>query len=218
MTDEAKDKAQKSIDDAAQEIADQVNPLIKERKALREELYSLEFIKIDEGANEESQKIQDKLFEIEHEMNKHKQLERLENDVKESTENEKKVKESLNESIFIIDAIKDFYAKEAELQAQKVVDLFENLSIKLFDFVKSTGELKPTFEVMMDGKEYKKLSLSESIKAGLELRDVLSEQSGIITPCFVDNAESITKFKEPNGQLIMAKVVAGKELEVVTDE
>lgn len=218
LTDEAKEKAQKSIDDAAQEIADQVNPLIKERKALREELYSLEFIKIDEGANEESQKIQDKLFEIEHEMNKHKQLERLENDVKESTENEKKVKESLNESIFIIDAIKDFHAKEAELQAQKVVDLFENLSIKLFDFVKSTGELKPTFEVMMDGKEYKKLSLSESIKAGLELRDVLSEQSNTIVPCFVDNAESITKFKEPNGQLIMAKVVAGKELEVVTDE
>ncbi|MFP3340081.1 hypothetical protein R0J91_19035, partial [Micrococcus sp. SIMBA_131] len=84
-----------------------------------------------------------------------------------------------NESIFIIDSIKDFRAKEAELQAEKVQSLFENLSINLFKEQKN-GDIKPDFEIEMDGKGYKKLSLSESIRAGLELRDVLSQQSEII--------------------------------------
>ncbi len=199
-------------------IAEQVNPLIKERKSLREELSSLEYIEMDEKQQEKKNQWNDKLFNIEHEMNRHKQLEKLNKDAKESAENEKTVKESLNDSIFILDAIKAFNAKEAELQAEKVQGLFENLAIRLFDTVKTTGELKPTFVIQMDGKDYIKLSTAEKIKAGLELRDVLSEQSDLITPCFVDNAESITKFKEPNGQLIMAKVEAGKELEVVTGE
>jgi hypothetical protein len=66
----------------------------------------------------------------------------------------------------------------------------------------------------MDGKDYRKLSLSESIRAGLELRDVLSQQSGLIAPTFVDNAESITRFKQPNGQLIISRVVADQELTI----
>jgi len=96
--------------------------------------------------------------------------------------------------------------------------LFKNLSIKLFETVKTTGEMKPKFEIQMDGKDYRKLSLSESIRTGLELRDVLSQQSEIITPCFVDNAESITRFTEPNGQLIMSSVVAGMELTIESEE
>ena len=95
--------------------------------------------------------------------------------------------------------------------------MFENLSIKLFEELKTTGENKPTFIVQMDGKDYMKLSFSEQTRAGLEIRDVLSEQSDLIVPCFVDNAETITKFKDPNGQLIISRVVAGKELEVVSE-
>lgn len=187
--------------------------VVKHRKKLEEELQKLEYIDVSEQIKK-SQELQDKLFEIEAELNKHDQLEKLEKDLEQAKKDEVETLKSLNESIFIIDAIKDFYAKEAELQAQKVQDLFETLSIKLFNEVKTTGELKPTFEIMMDGKEYKKLSLSESIRVGLEVRDVLSEQSNLIVPVFVDNAESITRFKQPIGQLIMAKVVDGKELTI----
>jgi hypothetical protein len=88
------------------------------------------------------------------------------------------------------------------------------LSIRLFKQNKGDGEFKPDFEVQMDGKDYSKLSLSEGIRAGLELREVLSQQSGVIVPCFIDNAESITSFKKPTGQLITSRVVAGKELTI----
>jgi len=84
--------------------------------------------------------------------------------------------------------------------------------------VKTTGDNKPTFIVQMDGKDYMKLSFSEQTRAGLEVRDVLSEQSDLIAPCFVDNAETITKFKEPNGQLIISRVVAGQDLTIESED
>lgn len=218
LTDDGKDTLINNKENELSKIAEQVNPLIKKRKVLREELATLSEVEVPEDIKKELQELQDKLFENEHDRNRHHQLEQLEKNANESEENENKIKESLNDSIFILDAIKAFNAKEAELQAAKVQDLFENLTIRLFNEVKTTGELKPTFVVQMDGKDYAKLSTAEKVIAGLELRDVLSEQSGLVTPCFVDNAESITKFKEPNGQLIMAKVVAGKELEVVSND
>lgn len=214
LTEEAKAEAQKSIDANAKQIASNVNPLIKERKALREELSTLEYVDVSEQL-EKARKLQEEINPIEREIEKHSEFKAMKQYVDEAIATEKETLESLNESIFIIDSIKDFRAKEAELQAKKVQDLFENLSINLFKEQKN-GDIKPDFEIEMDGKGYKKLSLSESIRAGLELRDVLSQQSNLITPCFVDNAESITKFKEPNGQLITCQVVAGKELEVVS--
>lgn len=193
------------------------NQVVEDRKKLEAELKNLEYIDVSEQ-QEIARENQAKIGPIEQEMNKHNRFEVLQEQIAEAEKTEKETLKSLNESIFIIDAIKAFHAKEAELQAKKVQDLLDNLTIKLFETIKTTGELKPTFVVQMDGKDYPKLSLSESIRAGLELRDVLSDQSGIIAPCFVDNAESITKFKEPNGQLILARVVEGKELEVVAIE
>lgn len=121
---------------------------------------------------------------------------------------------SKNESIFILDAIKDYRAKEAELQGEKAQGLFETLTIRLTEKQKNK-EVKPAFVIQLDGKDHNMLSLSESIRAGLELREVLSEQANIIAPTVVDNSESITRYKGPTGQLITSRVVADKELEVV---
>ncbi|QBP06982.1 DNA repair protein [Virgibacillus phage Mimir87] len=190
--------------------------LVDQRNELREKLNGLEYIDVSEQLDQ-VRELENKRNPIQQEINKHKQFEALNEQVNAAEATEKETLESLNESIFIIDSIKEFHAKEAELQAEKVQALFENLSINLFKEQKN-GDIKPDFEIEMDGKGYKKLSLSESIRAGLELRDVLSVQSEIITPCFVDNAESITKFKEPNGQLIMSKVVAGKKLTIESED
>ncbi|MFP7171921.1 AAA family ATPase [Terribacillus halophilus] len=189
--------------------------VVSDRKALEAQLAGLTFVDVSEQMAK-VQELQQKLAPIDSEIQKYKQFEGKQQQVKEAEAAEKETLDNLNESIFIIDAIKAYYAKEAELQAAKVQDLLDNLSIKLFEEQKN-GEIKPTFEIQMDGKDYRKLSLSESIRAGLELRDVLSEQSDVITPVFVDNAESITKFKEPLGQLIVSRVVANKKLEVVAE-
>lgn len=198
------------------QVKAQFQKVVDQRKALEEELKTLEYVDVSEQL-QKVHALQEQINPIEHEIAKHKQFKELEEQVNAAETAEKATLESLNESIFILDAIKAFHAKEAELQAAKVEGLFENLSIKLFETVKTTGEMKPTFVVQMNGKDYLKLSLSESIRAGLELRDVLSKQSNIIAPCFIDNSESITKFKEPNGQLIIAKVVAGQDLKIESE-
>ncbi|MDT2288508.1 hypothetical protein P7H17_24065 [Paenibacillus larvae] len=56
----------------------------------------------------------------------------LEQQLAKAKEDEADTLASLNESIFIIDAIKDFAAKEAEMMADKVQALFTTLSLRLF--------------------------------------------------------------------------------------
>lgn len=216
LQDEAINAVEAEKEQRIQQVKLKFQEVVDERKALEEELKTLEYVDVSEQM-EKARSLQEKISPIEYEISKHKQYKFLEEQVIAAEANEKETLESLNESIFILDAIKDFKAKEAELQVKKVQDLFENLSIKLFEEVKTTGDNKPTFIVQMDGKDYMKLSFSEQTRAGLEIRDVLSEQSDLIAPCFVDNAETITKFKEPNGQLIISRVAAGLELEVISE-
>lgn len=176
------------------------------------QLSEMEYIDVTEQF-EKMRELSAKIEQIEREILKHSQYEAAIKMVEEAESKEKEILESLNNSIFILDSIKEFRAKEAELQVEKVQSLFETLSIKLFETLKN-GEMKPTFEIELDGKPYRKLSLSESIRAGLEMREVLSKQSGLIAPVFLDNSESITKFKEPTGQLIVARVLAGQKLKI----
>ena len=192
------------------------NQIVEERKKLEEEMKTLEYIDVSEQM-EKLREIQSKIDPLEREFSKHKDFKFFQEQVQEAEKEEKETLSSLNESIFILDTIKAFRAKEAELQAEKVQALFDTLSIRLFEKQKN-GELKNTFEIEMDGKPYRKLSLSEGIRAGLELREVLSKQSEVIAPVFVDNAESITSYKQPSGQLIISRVVAGKELTIETEE
>ncbi len=191
---------------------DKYNQVVIKRKELEEELSTLEYIDVSEQL-EKVRELQEKINPLEYELRKHKQYVGNQEQVKQAEIDEKETLQSLNDSIFILDCIKAFRAKEAEMQGEKVQALFDTLTINLFETLKN-GEIKPSFEIEMDGKGYRKLSLSEGIRAGLELREVLSKQSEVIAPVFVDNAESITSFKEPTGQLIMCKVVAGQELKI----
>jgi energy-coupling factor transporter ATP-binding protein EcfA2 len=213
LQDESLQFAQKNKEQLLEQFKDKFNKVVTKRKQLEEELANLEYIDVSEQL-EKARELQAKITHLENELNNHKDYERLQEQVNEAIKNENSTLETLNDSIFVLDCVKAFRAKEAELQAEKVQALFTTLSIRLFKQNKGDGEFKPDFEVQMDGKDYSKLSLSEGIRAGLELRDVLSQQSGVTVPCFIDNAESITSFKQPKGQLITSRVVAGQELKI----
>lgn len=191
--------------------------LVSKRKEAEAQLASLEYIDVSEQHEKIRALEQDKLPLLDA-IKAYARRDQLEDQIEQAKAAEADTLVSRNESVFILDALKAFEAKEAELQATKVQELFASLSIRLFKQNKTDGELKPDFEIEMDSKPYRKLSLSESTRAGLELRDVLSHQSGIVAPVFVDNAESITRFTKPNGQLILCRVVAGQELKVETED
>ena len=196
-----------------EEFKAKYNKQVEKRKELEAELAGLTFIDVSEQL-EKVRNIQNEINQRESEIRSQSQYEKLNEEVLQAADQEKETHKELKDAIFTLDSIKAFKAKEAELQADKVQALFTTLSVRLFEQVKTTGEFKPAFEIEMDGKPYSKLSLSEGIRAGLELREVLSQQSELIVPVFIDNGESITKFKEPSGQYIVSRVVAGQELKI----
>jgi DNA repair exonuclease SbcCD ATPase subunit len=213
LDDESVKAVQTDKNDRIEQYKANHNELIKHRDEAKAQLAEMEYIDVSEQI-EKIRELEEKKYPLVNALQNLGQYEQLQKQVEEAKQAENETLTSLNDSIFVLDSIKAFKAKEAELQGEKVQALFTTLSVRLFKQNKGDGEFKPDFEIQMDGKDYGKLSLSEGIRAGLELRDVLSQQSDLTTPCFVDNAESITSFKQPNGQLITSRVVAGQELKI----
>ena len=63
---------------------------------------------------------------------------------------------------------------------------------------------------------YDRLSLSEKIRAGMEVSELMKRLTGRNYPVFVDNMESVDDLNNvrPTGQVIMAKCVSGAPLAV----
>ncbi|TYS67030.1 AAA family ATPase [Sutcliffiella horikoshii] len=154
----------------------------------------------------ELNEIDEKIVSLQVKLNVVGRVEQLKQDVLAAESHKEKLRKDRNTSISILDAIKSFRSVRSELMVNKVDALFTKISVKLYEQLKN-GEEKATFEIEMDSKPYSKLSTAEKIIAGLELIEVLSSQSQVIAPCFVDNAESILHFTSPPGQLIVARVV-----------
>lgn len=155
-----------------------------------------------------SKELDDRLYPLFSKRDVVKRIADLQNDVAKAKEEKDVVLKDRNESQSILEAIKDFESKQALVMVKKVNDLFSTISVKLYEELKN-GNRRDTFEIEMDDKPYSKLSTAEKIKCGIEMIEVLSKQSGVIVPTFIDNAESILKYTAPTGQLITAKVKAG---------
>ncbi len=59
------------------------------------------------------------------------------------------------------------------------------VSISLSEVIKTTGEVKDTFKFSYNGKGYAKLSLSEKLRAGLEIAELVKRLSGRRYPTFL---------------------------------
>ncbi|EJQ55139.1 AAA family ATPase [Bacillus mycoides] len=172
---------------------------------LKELEASIKEMSLEEVDPTQTREIDEKIYELNGLLRQSQQLGLLQKEIDEAASTQEKIRKEKNESIAIIDAIKDFRTKRSELMVSKIQSLFTNIDVQLYETLKN-GEERATFEILMDGKPYSRLSTAEKIKAGLELIEVLSKQSQLVVPTFVDNAESIIHFTKPAGQLIIAKV------------
>ena len=107
-----------------------------------------------------------------------------------------------------------YISKRAELTFSQLK--MNRVEISLYDVVKSTGEVKDTFKFRYGGRRYDRLSLSEKIRAGMEVSELMKRLTGRNYPVFVDNMESVDDLANvrPTGQIIMAKCVSGAALQV----
>ena len=90
------------------------------------------------------------------------------------------------------------------------------VQVQLMDVTKSTGEVKEAFRFTYDGREYRKLSMSERICAGLEVCEMIKQLTGRIYPTFVDNYESVEEIQNvrPSGQYFFMAVRRKEPLNV----
>ena len=98
--------------------------------------------------------------------------------------------------------------------AERVRQRFDHLdlnrvSISLYEVSKTTGEVRDVFKFNYEDRPYVILSLSEKIKAGLEVSELLKKIAGINYPVFIDNGESVPVIDNvrPRGQTFISQVV-----------
>lgn len=207
LNDEAIDQVKQDMKTRFAKGVEKGKQLQAELNALKEQLARLPEAEVPDTRTM-SQELDEQIYSLKATMDAAGRMTRLQGEIDSAKEQKGLVLKERNESQSLLDAIKVYRAKKAEVMVKKVDSLFTAISVRLFEQLKN-GELKETFEIEMDGKPYSKLSTAEKIKCGLELVEVLSQQSGLIIPTFVDNAESILKYTAPAGQLITAKVKAG---------
>lgn len=114
----------------------------------------------------------------------------------------------------LLENVMAYIAKRAELTFSKLK--MNRVEVSLFDVIKSTGEIRDTFKFTYNGRRYDRLSLSEKIRAGMELSELVKRLTERNYPVFVDNMESVDDLNNvrPTGQIIMAKCVRGTVLSV----
>lgn len=107
-----------------------------------------------------------------------------------------------------------YVSKRAELLFSSLK--MNRVQISLYDVVKTTGEMKDAFRFTYNGRRYDRLSLSEKIRAGMEVSELIKRLTGRNYPQYVDNMESVDDLSnvKPTGQIIMAKCVRGTPLSV----
>ena len=105
--------------------------------------------------------------------------------------------------------------------AERVRQRFDHLdlnrvSISLYEVSKTTGEVRDVFKFNYEDRPYVILSLSEKIKAGLDVSELLKKIAGINYPVFIDNGESVPVIDNvrPSGQTFISQVVKNEQLRV----
>lgn len=105
--------------------------------------------------------------------------------------------------------------------AERVRQRFDHLdlnrvSISLYEVSQTTGEVRDVFKFNYEDRPYVILSLSEKIKAGLEVSELLKKIAGINYPVFIDNGESVPVIDNvrPSGQTFISQVVKNEQLRV----
>lgn len=92
----------------------------------------------------------------------------------------------------ILASLEEYVSKRTELLAEELK--MPNVSITLFEPVKTTGELKSVFRFAYKGRNYAALSLSGRTVAGLEICALMRRLTGLNFPVFIDNTESVAHF------------------------
>lgn len=185
-------------------------PQMQEKAKMRDEIKT----KIDILQKEKSEiDLFNKEVELKHNeiVNAKKKIEEFDNLSKEMTE----TIDRYNSQLKIATRLNLLIIQE---QMKKVNRYLKNVTIEFSSVNEETGEIMDVYEVKYKGRKYEKLSKSYKLRADIEIATLINKVTGINTPMFVDDVESITEIETTNNiQTIMAIVIKFNDLEVLYD-
>ena len=196
-----------------------------EKQVLFEKLNTQDMKKIQE----EKEKLKNQIDALEEEKNNillhNKEVETKQEQLKQANNNleiSKKVVEEIKKEIENAKKQKEIANKLKRLviekQRQKINNYLDKVDIQFCRENKSNDKISECCDIYYDGREYKKLSKSQQIRACLEISNLFNNLSEIKAPIFLDDAESITDIKQlSNTQMIISLVIKHNPLEILYD-
>ena len=185
-------------------------PQMQEKAKMRDEIKT----KIDILQKEKSEiDLFNKEVELKHNeiVNAKKKIEEFDNLSKEMAE----TIDRYNSQLKIATRLNLLIIKE---QMKKVNRYLKNVTIEFSSVNEETGEIMDVYEVKYKGRKYEKLSKSYKLRADIEIATLINKVTGINTPMFIDDVESITEIDTTNNiQTIMDIVIKFNDLEVLYD-
>lgn len=114
----------------------------------------------------------------------------------------------------IVSALTEYICKRTELATRDIQ--MPNVQIRLFDVVRTTGEVVSVFKFSYKGRDYSTLSLSEKTLAGVEVSAMVRKITGIDCPICIDNTECIAAFNSVSmpSQTLLLRFIKGQPLTV----
>ncbi len=95
----------------------------------------------------------------------------------------------------------EFIITRASFLEERINNQFELVKFKLFE-EQVNGGITETCVATFNGVPYSDLNHAMQVNAGLDIIQGLQKVYGVKAPIFIDNAESVTKFKQIDTQLI----------------
>ena len=152
--------------------------------------------------------LDDKIGDLVQRLNRVRVVENTQKRIEELRAREKELNRRIVELEGHVTLAERFLQRKIELSEQKIAANFEHVRFKLFNYVITTGELKPTCEAMLNGVPYSALSKGEKLKAALDIWRTLQKKFNVEMPLMIDDAESYTRnsFVDVANQLWLFKV------------
>lgn len=195
---------------------------MKEKKKLLAELSTSDNIEKEQHKNVIKQQIDELLKEKQNIEIKNREIETKKASIKYAKEQIGQAKNKIEEcenQIFLknkqIKICNKLNTIHIEKQMETIMDKLDKVSITFSKYDANKMEFVDDYAIKYEGRDYSKLSRSQKMRADFEIANLINSLSGINSPMFIDDTESIRDIEiNTENQIITAIFIKHSDLDI----
>lgn len=195
---------------------------MKEKKKLLAELSTSDNIEKEQHKNVIKQQIDELLKEKQNIEIKNREIETKKASIKYAKEQIEQAKNKIEEcenQIFLknkqIKICNKLNTIHIEKQMETIMDKLDKVSITFSKYDANKMEFVDDYTIKYEGRDYSKLSRSQKMRADFEIANLINSLSGINSPMFIDDTESIRDIEiNTENQIITAIFIKHSDLDI----